>query len=112
MNVRPLHDYILVELEPEKRVTKSGLIIPQTSKNPVSVGKVIRTGPGRLWKTKSGRHIFWEVRVKAGDRVIFFTANLETGQGKRISYILPENQELIPETAILGVVEGDVEVTV
>ena len=67
MNVRPLHDRVLVKRVEEKEVVKGGIIIPDTAKEKPMEGEVVAAGPGKV--TDSGNRAALE--VKAGDRILF-----------------------------------------
>jgi chaperonin GroES len=67
MNVRPLHDRVLVKRIEEKEVVKGGIIIPDTAKEKPMEGEVIAAGPGKI--TDSGARAGLD--VKAGDRILF-----------------------------------------
>ncbi len=67
MNIRPLHDRIIVKRLEEEEKTKGGIIIPDSAKEKPMEGKVIAVGNGK--KTEDGKII--KMDVKAGDRVLF-----------------------------------------
>ncbi len=67
MNVRPLHDKILIKRVDAAQTTKGGIIIPDTVKEKPQEGKVVATGTGRI--LEDGKVI--PLEVKAGDRVLF-----------------------------------------
>jgi chaperonin GroES len=67
MNVRPLHDRVLVKRIEEKEVVKGGIIIPDTAKEKPMEGEVVAAGPGKT--TDSGQRAALD--VKAGDRILF-----------------------------------------
>jgi chaperonin GroES len=67
MNIRPLHDRILVKRLEEETKTTGGLIIPDSAKETPIQAKVIAVGAGK--RDKDGKIIAPE--VKAGDRVLF-----------------------------------------
>jgi len=67
MNIRPLHDRILVKRLDEESKTAGGLFIPDTAKEKPIQGKVIAVGAGK--RDKEGKLIALD--VKAGDRVLF-----------------------------------------
>lgn len=104
MKVRPLQDRVLVELEPERGESRGGILLP--GHDPIRTAKVLRVGLGKQYPDK-----FLPTEVKAGERVAFFQATLETHSESQLNYNLPDGQALIRETDILGVLEGDVEVT-
>jgi len=67
MQVRPLHDRIIVKRLEEEEKTKGGIIIPDTVKEKPIEGKVVAVGTGRI--KKDGTKVPME--VKKGDRVLF-----------------------------------------
>lgn len=109
VQIRPLHDVLVIELEPDKKTTGGGIIIPDTVAEPIRTAKVLAAGPGRSWKSlTTGKWSFWATQAKVGDRVAFMMANLETKQGATLCYTLGENRGLIRETDVLMVIpEGD-----
>ena len=67
MQVRPLHDRVLVKRLPEEEKSKGGIIIPDTAKEKPVVGEVLSVGQGRLSEDGTLRPL----DVKKGDRVLF-----------------------------------------
>ena len=67
MQIRPLHDRLIVKRLEEEEKTKGGIIIPDTVKEKPIEGKVIAVGTGRV--KKDGTKIPME--VKKGDQVLF-----------------------------------------
>lgn len=67
LNVRPLHDRILVRRMAEDDKTAGGIIIPETAKEKPIKGEVVATGKGRV--TEDGKNL--PLDVKAGDKVLF-----------------------------------------
>lgn len=67
MQVRPLHDRVLLRRFEEKEVIKGGIIIPDTAKEKPMEGEVISVGPGKIME--DGKRA--PMDVKAGDRVLF-----------------------------------------
>jgi chaperonin GroES len=67
LNVRPLHDRILVRRMAEEEKTAGGIIIPDTAKEKPQRGEVVATGKGRV--TEDGKVL--PLEVKAGDKVLF-----------------------------------------
>ena len=47
MEIRPLHDRVIVRRVEEKKTTASGLIIPDSSAEKPSRGNVVATGNGK-----------------------------------------------------------------
>ena len=67
MNIRPLHDRIIVKRLEEEGKTSGGLFIPDTAKEKPIQGKVIAAGAGK--RDKDGKLVALD--VKAGDKVLF-----------------------------------------
>ena len=67
MNLRPLHDRILVERLEEEAQVKGGIIIPDSAKEKPQQGKVIAVGNGKRQEDGSVAAL----DVKAGDRILF-----------------------------------------
>jgi len=66
--LKPLADYIVLNLSKKKTTTESGLVLPETTEQEKSQkGKVIAVGPGKL--NDKGERI--PVEVKIGDIVLF-----------------------------------------
>lgn len=67
LNVRPLHDRILVRRMAEEEKTAGGIIIPDTAKEKPQRGEIVATGKGRV--TEDGKTLPLEVKV--GDKILF-----------------------------------------
>ncbi|MGH7790760.1 MAG: co-chaperone GroES [Thermodesulfobacteriota bacterium] len=67
MNVRPLHDKILVKRIDAPRMTKGGIVIPDTVKEKPQEGEVVAVGKGRV--LDGGKVVPLEVRK--GDKILF-----------------------------------------
>lgn len=68
MNVRPLHDRILVQrLEDSEEKSGGGIIIPDSAKEKPQRGKVAAVGNGKT--LDNGTRV--ELEVKKGDQVLF-----------------------------------------
>jgi chaperonin GroES len=67
MNVRPLHDRIIVERIDEGEQKVGGIIIPDTAKEKPQQGKVIAAGLGKAMD--DGKRIALD--VKQGDTILF-----------------------------------------
>ena len=95
MNVRPLHDRIIVQRLEEEDQRVGGIIIPDTAKEKPQQGKIIAVGKGRV--EKDGK--VTPLDVKAGDTVLF---GKYAGQEIKID----GNEYLIMrEEEVLGVIE-------
>ena len=67
MNLKPLHDRVLVERVEQEDRTKGGIIIPDTAQEKPMEGKVISEGGGA--RNENGQVVALD--VKKGDRILF-----------------------------------------
>ena len=67
MDIRPLHDRIIVRRLEEGEQKVGGIIIPDTAKEKPQQGKVIATGNGKV--KDDGKRV--PLDVKAGDLILF-----------------------------------------
>ncbi len=67
MNLRPLHDRVVVQPLEEEEKTAGGIIIPDSAKEKPMQGKVIACGPGA--RGEDGKLV--PLDVKKGDRVLY-----------------------------------------
>jgi len=67
MNLRPLHDRVLVKRVESEEKTAGGIIIPDSAKEKPQEGEVIAVGNGAIGEDGSVRAL----DVKAGDRILF-----------------------------------------
>ena len=67
MNIRPLHDRVIVKRVEAERTTASGIVIPDSAGEKPDQGEVLAVGPGK--RDDSGKQIAPDVKV--GDRVLF-----------------------------------------
>ena len=67
MNIRPLHDRVIVEREEEERTSAGGIVIPDTATEKPIRGTVVATGNGKILDDGSVRAL----DVKKGDTVLF-----------------------------------------
>ena len=67
MNIKPLGARVVIKPLKKEERTKSGIVLPDTTKEKPQQGKVVAVGPGRT--LESGTKV--ELEVKEGDTVIF-----------------------------------------
>ena len=67
MNIRPLHDRLIVKREAEERKSPGGIVIPDTATEKPTFGKVIAVGKGKILENGELR----APDVKAGDNILF-----------------------------------------
>ncbi len=95
MNVRPLHDRVLVKRVQEETKTAGGIIIPDSAKEKPVEGIVVAVGPGKV--LDNGTKVV--PSVKAGNRILF---SKYAGTEVKIS---GEEQLIMREDDILGIIE-------
>ena len=67
MNLRPLHDRVIVKRLDQETKTASGLIIPDAAAEKPDQGEVLAVGNGKVQDNGQVRPL----EVKVGDRVLF-----------------------------------------
>ncbi len=67
MNLRPLHDRVVVQPLEEEEKTAGGIIIPDSAKEKPMQGKIVACGPGA--RGEDGKLV--PLDVKKGDRVLY-----------------------------------------
>ncbi len=96
MNIRPLHDRVVVRRLEEETTTAGGIVLPDSAAEKPSQGEVLAVGPGKALDNGDVR----APDVKAGDKIIF-------GQyGGSTVKIDGEELLILSESEIFGVLEG------
>ncbi|MCH9698715.1 MAG: co-chaperone GroES [Gammaproteobacteria bacterium] len=67
MNIRPLHDRLVVERMEEEELSPGGIVIPDAAKEKPSQGKVIAVGNGKTLDNGQKQ----AMDVKVGDTIMF-----------------------------------------
>jgi len=67
MNIRPLHDRVVIQRVEEEQTTPGGIVIPDTAKEKPHRGEVKAVGNGKLLDNGEVRPL----DVKVGDVVLF-----------------------------------------
>ena len=67
MNLRPLHDRVIVKRLDQETKTASGLIIPDAAAEKPDQGEILAVGNGKVQENGTVRPL----EVKVGDRVLF-----------------------------------------
>ena len=97
MNVRPLHDRIIVQRLEEGEQRVGGIIIPDSAKEKPQQGKVIAAGSGKV--KDDGKRIALD--VKTGEVILF---GKYSGQEIKLD---GEEYLIMREDEVLAIVEGD-----
>jgi len=95
MNIRPLHDRVVLKRLEAERKTLSGIVIPETAKEKPDQGEVLAVGPGK--RLKDGT--LDKPDVKVGDKVLFGSF---AGQAVKIH---GEEFLIVREEDLMGMVE-------
>lgn len=96
MNIRPLHDRVIIKRMEEERTTAGGIVIPDTAAEKPIRGEVVAVGHGKVMDNGDTRAL----DVKVGDKVLF---------GKYSgTEIKVEGEELLVmrEEDVMAVIEG------
>ena len=97
MNIRPLHDRVVVKrIESEEQV-RGGIIIPDTAKEKPQEAEVVAVGPGKLQEDGKRQ----PMDVKSGDRVLigkYSGSEIKIGEDEFV---------IVREDEILAVLNGN-----
>jgi chaperonin GroES len=96
MNIRPLHDRVIVKRVEAERTTASGIVLPDSAGEKPDQGEVLAVGPGK--RDDNGKQIALDVKV--GDRVLF---GKYAGQAVKV-----DGQEVLVmrEEDIMGIIQA------
>ena len=96
MNIRPLHDRVVVRRLEEDTMSAGGIVLPDSASEKPSQGEILAVGPGKL--LDSGDRTTPDVSV--GDKIIFgqYAGNTVKIDGEELL--------VLSETEIFGVLEG------
>ena len=67
MNIRPLHDRVIVRRKEEERTTAGGIVIPDSATEKPCTGEILAVGSGKVTDSGDVRAL----EVKVGDTVYF-----------------------------------------
>ncbi len=67
MNIRPLHDRVIVKRMEEERTTPGGIVIPDNATEKPIKGEVVAAGNGKILENGEVRPL----DVKVGDKVLY-----------------------------------------
>jgi chaperonin GroES len=96
MNIRPLHDRVVVKREEEERKSAGGIVSPDSATEKPSRGTIIAIGTGKLMEDGKVRPL----DVKVGDKVLFGKYS-----GTEVEMVA-EKFLVMREEDIMGVIEG------
>src|SRR5262245_66356615 len=96
VQLRPLHDRVIVKRIDEKEQVRGGIIIPDTAKEKPQEGEVVAVGQGKV--LDNGTRL--EMALKPGDRILF---GKYSGTEVKVE---GEEYLIMREDEVLGVIEG------
>jgi chaperonin GroES len=96
MNIRPLHDRIVVKRIEEQETTRNGIVIPDSAKEKPQEGEVLAVGHGK--RLEDGTLVSLDVKV--GDRVLFGKYSGTETKVVGTEYII------MREDDVLGILDG------
>ena len=96
MNIRPLHDRVIVERKEVESKSAGGIVLTGSAAEKSTRGKVIAVGNGRILENGDVRAL----DVKVGDTVIF-----NDGYGIKTEKLDGEEILIMSESDILAIVE-------
>ena len=67
MNIRPLHDRVVIRRTEEERTSPGGIVIPDSAAEKPIKGEVVAVGNGKVLDSGETRAL----DLKAGDKVLF-----------------------------------------
>ena len=96
MNIRPLHDRIIIQRLDEGEQKVGGIIIPDTAKEKPQQGKVIAAGTGKIRDDGTRQ----PPDVKAGDLILFGKYSVQEIRLDGEDYLIVREEE------VLGIIDG------
>lgn len=92
MKLKPLGDHVLVKPVEEDKMTKAGIVLPDTAeKDELKQGEVIAVGPGKV--LENGMRA--SMSVKAGDRVVMKKYGADEVKIEGADYLVAEESDII-----------------
>lgn len=67
MNIRPLHDRVVIRRMEEERTSAGGIVIPDSATEKPAQGEIVAVGNGKILESGEIRPL----DVKVGDKVLF-----------------------------------------
>ena len=96
MNIRPLHDRVVVRRMEEERTSAGGIVLPDSATEKPAEGEVVAVGNGKILNNGDVRPL----DVKVGDKVLFGKYS-----GSEVK-VAGDDLLVMREEDIMGVIEG------
>ena len=96
MNIRPLHDRVVIKRMEQETTSAGGIVLPDSAAEKPAQGEVVAVGNGKIMENGDVRPL----DVKAGDKVLFgkYSGNEVKVDG--------EDLIVMREDEIMAVIEG------
>ena len=96
MNIRPLHDRVVVRRTEEERKSPGGIVIPDSATEKPVKGEVLAVGNGKILASAQSKAL----DLKVGDQVLFgkYSGTEIKGNGEELLVMREED--------VLAVIEG------
>lgn len=91
MQIRPLHDRVIVKRLETERMTASGIVLPDSAGEKPDQGEVLAVGPGK--RDEAGKLIPMDVKV--GNRVIFGKYAGQTVKFEGKEYLVMREEDIM-----------------
>ena len=95
MNIRPLHDRVLVKRVEQQEQVRGGIIIPDTAKEKPQEAEVVAVGPGKL--NDDGKRT--PLEVQPGDRILMGKYSGSEIKFDDTDYVIVREDEIL---AVIG----------
>jgi chaperonin GroES len=91
MNIRPLHDRVIVKRVEEETTSPGGIVLPGSAAEKPQRGEVIAVGTGRILDNGDVRAL----AVKAGDKVLFGKYSGSEVKVDGVEYLVMKEEDII-----------------
>ncbi len=91
MNIRPLHDRVIVKRVEEETTSPGGIVLPGSATEKPQRGEVVAVGNGRILDNGDVRAL----DVKAGDKVLFGKYSGSEVKVDGVEYLVMKEEDII-----------------
>lgn len=92
MNIKPLSDHVFLEAMEENKVTKSGIVLPDTAEKEKPIrGRVVAAGPGK----RNDQGELSPLSLKVGDTVLFKKYGPDEIEIEGKKYLVAEENDIL-----------------
>ena len=92
MNIKPLSDHVFLEAMEDNKVTKSGIVLPDTAEKEKPIrGRVVAVGPGK----RNDRGELLPLSLKIGDLVLFKKYGPDEIEIEGKKYLVAEENDIL-----------------